>query len=144
MTTLLAGAATADIPPRDWQGLIDGYAARRTPPRGGHDPLFARALVLDHGEKACAIAGCDLLGMHSSIATEVRRRAHESLGIDPDGLLVAATHSHPGPAVVDTVSMTRRPPDWPTDPVLRLLLIDGEDGRPVASLLNFACHATVL
>jgi len=187
MTTLLAGAATADITPRDWQGLMDGYGARRTPSQGVHDPLFARALVLDDGEKACAIAGCDLLGMHSSIAAEVRRRAHESLGIDPDAVLVAATHSHAGPvglrggmfsmldealaarvadgilqaltsahaqrrpaalklgrAVIDTVSMNRRHPDWPTDPVLRVLLVDGEDGRPVASLLNFACHATVL
>ena len=186
MTTLLAGAATADITPPPG-GLMDGYGARRTPSQGVHDPLFARALVLDDGEKACAIVGCDLLGMHSSIAAEVRRRAHESLGIDPDAVLVAATHSHAGPvglrggmfsmldealaarvvdgilqaltaahaqrraaalklgqAVADTVSMNRRHPDWPTDPVLRVLLVDGEDGRPVASLLNFACHATVL
>ncbi|TET97127.1 MAG: hypothetical protein E3J29_04810 [Dehalococcoidia bacterium] len=49
-----------------------------------------------------------------------------------------------GQAVVDTVSQNRRHPDWPIDPVLRLLLVDGEDGRPVASLVNFACHATVL
>jgi neutral ceramidase len=49
-----------------------------------------------------------------------------------------------GQAVVDTVSQNRRHPDWPIDPILRLLLVDGEDGRPVASLVNFACHATVL
>lgn len=49
-----------------------------------------------------------------------------------------------GQAVVDTVSQNRRHPDWPIDPVLRVLLVDGEDGRPVASLLSFACHATVL
>ncbi|MBI2914082.1 MAG: neutral/alkaline non-lysosomal ceramidase N-terminal domain-containing protein [Chloroflexi bacterium] len=49
-----------------------------------------------------------------------------------------------GQAAVDTVSMNRRHPDWPIDPVLRLLLIEGDDGAPVASLMNFACHATVL
>lgn len=49
-----------------------------------------------------------------------------------------------GEALVDTVSQNRRHPDWPIDPVLRVLLVDGEDGRPVATLLNFACHATVL
>jgi neutral ceramidase len=49
-----------------------------------------------------------------------------------------------GQALVDTVSQNRRHPDWPIDPVLRVLLVDGEDGRPIATLLNFACHATVL
>jgi hypothetical protein len=49
-----------------------------------------------------------------------------------------------GQASVDTVSMNRRDPDWPIDPALRLLLIDGEDGSPIATVINFACHATVL
>ncbi len=52
-----------------------------------------------------------------------------------------------GQATVDTVSMNRRHPEWPVDDVLRVLLVDGEDppgGGPVATLLNFACHATVL
>ncbi len=49
-----------------------------------------------------------------------------------------------GQSLVDSVSQNRRHPDWPIDPVLRLLLVDGDDGRPVATLLNFACHATVL
>ena len=46
-------------------------------------------------------------------------------------------------AYLDTVSMNRRHPEWPIDPILRLALLDGEDG-PIASILNFACHATVL
>ena len=46
-------------------------------------------------------------------------------------------------AYLDTVSMNRRDPHWPIDPILRLALLDGEDG-PIASILNFACHATVL
>lgn len=31
-----------------------------------------------------------------------------------------------GQALVDTVSQNRRHPDWPIDPVLRVLLVDGE------------------
>src|SRR3990172_5130761 len=46
-------------------------------------------------------------------------------------------------ARLDSVSMNRRHPEWPIDPILRLALLDGEDG-PIASILNFACHATVL
>ncbi|MBI1885134.1 MAG: neutral/alkaline non-lysosomal ceramidase N-terminal domain-containing protein [Chloroflexi bacterium] len=49
-----------------------------------------------------------------------------------------------GRATVDTVSMNRRDPDWPIDPELRVLLVDGADGGPIASVMNFACHATVL
>jgi hypothetical protein len=48
-----------------------------------------------------------------------------------------------GQTTVDTISQNRRDPEGPIDPVLRLLLVDGEDG-PVASLTSFACHATVL
>ncbi|MEK7247750.1 MAG: hypothetical protein AAB092_04700, partial [Chloroflexota bacterium] len=44
---------------------------------------------------------------------------------------------------VPGVAMNRRDPDGPVDQTLRALLLDGEDG-PIASLMNFACHATVL
>ena len=39
--------------------------------------------------------------------------------------------------------MNRRDPDGPADTVLRVILFDSDEG-PVACLLNFACHATVL
>jgi len=48
-----------------------------------------------------------------------------------------------GETVVDTVAMNRRDPEWLSDNVLRVVLFDGEDA-PVATLLNFACHATVM
>ena len=48
-----------------------------------------------------------------------------------------------GRATIDTVSQNRRDPEGPIDPVLRVLLVDGEDG-PIASVMSFACHATVL
>jgi neutral ceramidase len=48
-----------------------------------------------------------------------------------------------GQTTIDSISQNRRDPDGPIDPVLRVLLVDGEDG-PIASVLNFACHATVL
>jgi hypothetical protein len=48
-----------------------------------------------------------------------------------------------GRATIETVSQNRRDPEAPIDPVLRVLLVDGEDG-PIASVINFACHATVL
>ena len=182
---LLAGAATADITPsRPVQ--MDGYGGRTKPSEGVHDPLFARALVLDDENTACAIVGCDLLGIHPQVTAEVRNRVSKATGIAAEAILVSATHSHAGPfglrgglfgqlneslagdlieaasgaivsayesrrpatlklgqVTIDTVSMNRRHPDWPIDPTLQVLLIDGEEG-PIATLLNFACHATVM
>lgn len=190
MTTLLAGAAVVDITPPAG-GLMDGYGARMQPSQGVHDPLFARALVLDYGTGgACAIVGCDLLGMHASVTQEVRSRAARETGIPGQNVLLCATHNHAGPlglrggmfsrldealaggfvekvagaiatahasrraatlklgqATVDTVSINRRHPEWPIDDLLRVLLVEGEDPSsegPVATLLNFACHGTVL
>lgn len=183
--TLRAGAATVDITPH--AGVVmDGYGARREPSRGVHDPLFARALVLEPDGERFAIVSCDLLGMHASITSEVRRLAEKRSGIAPDNLLVCASHNHAGPAglrggmfsrlnealaatlvqhiigaldeassnmrpaklklaqtVIDTISQNRRDPAGPIDPVLRVLLVDGDEG-PIASVLSFACHATVL
>jgi neutral ceramidase len=51
-----------------------------------------------------------------------------------------------GRCTVDSVSQNRRDPSWPIDTALRLLLVDGsERGEPpLAAVINFACHATVL
>lgn len=183
--TVRAGAAAVDITPPVGV-MMDGYGARAQPSRAVHDPLFVRALVLDDGASACAIAGTDLLGMHPWITDQVRDTVSRTTGIAPDHVLVSATHNHAGPAglrggmfarldealasetalriaraieeawrsrrpatlkvgraVVDTVSMNRRHPEWSIDRALRVLLLDGEEG-PVATLLNFSCHATVL
>jgi hypothetical protein len=68
------------------------------------------------------------------------------------GAIIAA-HGKLQPAViklgrgsVDTVSQNRRHPDWPIDDTLELLLVDTPDPRdgPIASIINFACHATVM
>lgn len=185
MREFMAGAATADITPPAGV-LMDGYGGRTQPSRGVHDDLMARVLVFEQDDQTAVIVSCDLLGMHPSIASEVRARAAEAHGIRPDGVLVAATHNHAAPvglragmfaqldeplaealvskvcdaigrawdarrpasikhasATVDTISLNRRDPEWPKDVALHVVLVDGEDG-PVATVLNFACHATVL
>jgi hypothetical protein len=51
-----------------------------------------------------------------------------------------------GRCTVDSVSQNRRDPSWPVDTALRLLLVDSsERGEPpLAAVIDFACHATVL
>lgn len=48
-----------------------------------------------------------------------------------------------GSVQVPNVAMNRRDPGGPVDETMRVLLLDSEDG-PVASLMSFQCHATVL
>jgi neutral ceramidase len=119
MTTLRAGAASTDITPPPG-GMMDGYGNRLTPSQGVHDPLFARALVLDYGDDqstahpealegraepqlnapratSTVIIGCDLLGVHPWLTAKLRRRVRDSLGIAEDAVLLAATHNHAGP-----------------------------------------------
>ncbi len=66
---------------------------------------------------------------------------------------VVAAHRAMRPAVlkagvgrVDSVSQNRRHPDGPRDDAVNVLLFDSPDPRdsPVASIVNFACHATVM
>lgn len=186
MATLLAGAASADITPPVGV-MLDGYGGRFSPSEGVHDPLMARAMVLDYGDEgAFAVVVLDLLGIHPWMVAELRRRAHHALGIPADAIVLSATHDHAAPVglrsgmfsrldeglaentvtkclealtaafearqtatlklgsvQVPNVAMNRRDPDGPVDETLRVLLLDGEDG-PVASLMSFACHATVL
>jgi len=67
--------------------------------------------------------------------------------------VIQAAHRSLRPAVlkaghgsVDSVSQNRRDPDGPCDEALRVLLFDSPDSRDgvIASIVNFACHPTVL
>ena len=96
MSALRVGVSSADITPAVG-GMMDGYGGRTSPSQGVHDALSARVLVLDYGDAACAIVGCDLLGIHPWMTSEVRRRAKDAIGIAKDGMILAAMHNHAGP-----------------------------------------------
>jgi neutral ceramidase len=182
--TLRAGAAEAVITPPIGTAL-EGYGARQGASISVHDDLYARAIVVDDGETRAAVAGCDLIGVDRRVVAAARERASAATGIPAAHIMVAATHTHAGPAglradldagltdmlartiagaiiaahgqlrpavlkagggSVDSVSQNRRHPDWPADEALHVLLFDTPGPRhgPIASIVNFACHPTVL
>src|SRR2546428_183879 len=100
--TLRAGAAKVDITPPP--GLpMWGYAARLSPSKGTLDPLYARVLVLESGEKRLALVTLDLgrtFGPDS--LARLRDNVKKSSGISY--VLVAASHTHSGPAILDEYS----------------------------------------
>jgi hypothetical protein len=63
---------------------------------------------------------------------------------------VALSHMQPatlkvGTVEVTTISQNRRHPDWPIEATVTVLVAAPEGGAgPVATVVNYACHATVL
>src|SRR5262245_56934709 len=100
---LTVGAARVEItPPLSIPYL--GYAPRHAFFTGVHDPLFARAVVVDDGERRVALVSADsigfargLLGPGRDFAAEFRERAAGLTGIAPEAIMLAATHAHSTP-----------------------------------------------
>ena len=108
--SLKAGVAKVDITPpagvRMW-----GYAARHTAAQGTLDPLYARVLVLEVGEKRLALVDLDLGRAFGPASIErLRAAARQSSGISYT--LVQATHTHSGPVILD--EYPDGPPAWET------------------------------
>jgi hypothetical protein len=100
-TPIIVGAAAAEITvsvPVD----LAGYALRSGPARSVGDPLNVRTTVLRTPEAAIAIAVLDLLYIPARLAELVRRATAQTADIDPEAILVAATHTHAGPAGLAT------------------------------------------
>jgi len=196
---LKAGVAKVDITPP--LGLpMYGYASRKGGASAVLDPLMARVLVLEVGEKRLALVVLDLGRVFAPAWIErLRAASREKGGISY--VLVAAIHTHSGPAIRDEYP-PRESPDWetgvlekveaaileahghavearlgvgygvtdighnrlrvnpdgtvtwfernntrvPTAPVDRtvsVLRVDTAEGRPLAILVNYACHPVV-
>ncbi len=95
--TLLAGAAEVVITPPVGT-FLDGYGARTTGSIGVHDDLHARAIVIDDGTMQAAVVGCDLIGVDRRLVAMARERASAATGIPAANMMIAATHTHAGPA----------------------------------------------
>ncbi len=92
-----AGAASANITPPLGVPMA-GYAARQGVARAVLDDLTAHALVLRVQNLSIALVSCDLLFVSESLATSVRTQVFERTGIPAENVLLAATHTHAGPA----------------------------------------------
>jgi hypothetical protein len=196
---LKAGVAKVDITPPAGQRMW-GFAARQGPAEGTLDPLWARVLVLEAGEKRLALVALDLgRPFGPASLARLRESAKKSSGISY--VLVAASHTHSGPVIKDEYPRGSTPlwesiaiekiagaiaaahehaetaclgtgygaayvghnrrrvnpdgtiawfdrnltriPSSPLDPTVSVLRVDSCQGRPLAILVNYACHAVV-
>ena len=100
---LRAGFGRSDITPKIPTPMAGYYHIRMSTET--HDPLWAKATVLDDGQNQVAIVALDLIATTSWMVTESRQRIHSLTGISPQNILIAASHSHTGPMLYDPRSM---------------------------------------
>ena len=93
--SIKAGVAQADItPPVGYR--MAGYFNERLS-TGIHDPLFAKAIVLQDSNEKFAWVFTDLVGHSLNISTNARAEASAKTGILVKNIMICSTHSHTGP-----------------------------------------------
>ncbi|MEQ1851987.1 MAG: hypothetical protein ABMA01_10385, partial [Chthoniobacteraceae bacterium] len=90
---LRAGAAAVDITPKLFPlNMPGGFSANMA--ESSHDPLHARAMVLDDGTTTLAMVVVDNLGAGPDVLDEAKDIASKKTGIPMEKILVSSTHSH--------------------------------------------------
>lgn len=121
---LRLGTAEVDITPRLGTPLAGYYSPRGAD--GVHDPLLAKAMVLDDGTTRVALVSLDLIKTTSEFVGEARQRIANQSGIPAEAVMISATHSHTGPVIAtgsdreadfggqapEVVQYTAKLPEW--------------------------------
>jgi neutral ceramidase len=97
---LRAGAAKADIT-LPLGANNGGVILRGAPATQIHDELHARCLVLDDGTTQLAFVICDLRMISRNLVDRAKELAAAALGWPVSHMLVAATHTHAAPGLVN-------------------------------------------
>lgn len=93
--TLKAGAAQLDITPELGALIVGGFSP--IPAKHIHDPLFARALVLDDGTNRIAFVVCDNLGIARDAIDAAKQLIEQQSKLPGARVMVSSTHTHSGP-----------------------------------------------
>ncbi len=96
---LTAGVSQVDITPPLGIGMR-GYFEARTATTV-HDPLHVRSFALESETGAIAIAVCDLIGLRREYIDQAKERIADTVGLQPEQVLVSCTHTHTGPHTGD-------------------------------------------
>jgi neutral ceramidase len=170
---------------------LEGYGAREGVSQGIHDPLVAQLLLLKSDENQVVLICLDLLGVGLAFTHRVRDGIEKATGIPAEGIILACSHTHAGPAgyidelpglpvssdpelqritirqltgaalwaqqkleparlgvgkgIVEGIGRNRNDPEHgPMDEELVLLRVDDVHGHPMAVMMNYGCHPTVL
>lgn len=93
------GAASVCITPPVGVEL-EGYASRKGVAEGVHDELYASSLWIEVAGEAFVFISLDLIGIPPDLNENVRKILQREFGLKPQNILIAATHTHSGPAMI--------------------------------------------
>ena len=93
---------------------IGGMGPRQ--PTGVHDDLWARAVALAFGPDAVVLVSVDALGLSMKRVERIRTRVLQAvpagIRLDPERVVVAATHTHAGPDTIGIFGPDSLVPGW--------------------------------
>ena len=93
-----AGAYAQDVTPKKFPISVNGNFSD-VQATAANDPLHARCLVLDDGNRKLALVIVDSCVIPRTLVTDAKQRAQKLTGIPPENILIAATHTHYAPTV---------------------------------------------
>ena len=97
--TLKVGFGISDITPERPTPMAGYYGVRYS--TATHDPLWAKATLLDDGNQRGVIIAIDLISTNPWMVRETRKLIEEKLQIPPSHIMISATHSHTGPMLYE-------------------------------------------
>jgi len=112
---LQAGTGVREITPQKPLQLC-GYPHVKRISTGVHDPLLATALCLRTDAEAVLLVALDIVGLHTTMALELRKTLAEAAGLDEAQVFVSCTHTHSGPITYDAVGREDDPARNGPDP----------------------------
>lgn len=102
------GVARTDITP-----LVGGPLQGYTPWRNSesiHDPLHLTVFMIRQEETCVMLASADLVGIPTNLNLELRKAMANAVGMRPEHILLAPTHTHSGPVTnIDKEGKCRNP-----------------------------------
>ena len=104
-----AGFSEIDITPplgTDMPGDFVPHTAN-----GTYGGLFSQAAAFTVGDESVMLVSMDILSSTVEYASDIRRRISASTGLSADRILVAAIHTHTGPALEYDLWLCRACPD---------------------------------
>ncbi|MHC1766945.1 MAG: LamG-like jellyroll fold domain-containing protein [Verrucomicrobiia bacterium] len=114
-----AGVYAVDVTPTDFPVIVNGgFLAAST--SKANDPLHARCLVLDDGETRIGLCVLDTCLIPRELADEAKRLIQEATGLQPDRVMISATHTHSAPSLMQALG-TPVDPQYPAFLLPRLV-----------------------
>ena len=96
--SLRVGIAKTDITP-DIPVMLYGYAQRKTPSEGIHDPLTARAVVFEENGKKVVLVSSDLGSYGGEVFKVFQKSIMEKYNLKESDIFLSTIHSHSSPVL---------------------------------------------